>query len=71
MYTHAHTTICVSLIHTGASMLEALAQPFDRNKSHPAALEKQRFALSPMQVCACSAGWRCVFVLATQVLHLC
>lgn len=31
-------------------MLETLAQPFDRAKSHPAALEKRKYALTPIQV---------------------
>lgn len=31
-------------------MLEALADPFDRNMSHPAALETRKYALTPLEV---------------------
>lgn len=35
---------------TGVGVLETLARPFDRSRSHPAALEKREYALTPMQV---------------------
>jgi len=31
-------------------MLEALSKPFDRTMSHPAALERDKYALTPLQV---------------------
>jgi hypothetical protein len=49
-------------------MVQQLSEPFDPLMSHPAALEKRRYALSPMQAIAVCTRRQVKLVLRDKVL---
>jgi hypothetical protein len=53
---------------TGTAMVQQLSEPFDPLMSHPAALEKRRYALSPMQAIAVCTRRQVKLVLRDKVL---
>ena len=52
----------------GNAMVQQLAEPFDPANSHPAALEKRRYALSPVQAIAVTTRRQMKLVLRDKVL---
>eukprot|EP00878_Enallax_costatus_P035871 GHUV01040113.1.p1 GENE.GHUV01040113.1~~GHUV01040113.1.p1 ORF type:complete len:214 (+),score=71.06 GHUV01040113.1:149-790(+) len=52
----------------GNAMLQQLSEPFDPANSHPAALEKRRYALSPLQAIAVTTKRQMKLVLRDKVL---
>ncbi|KAF6263806.1 ABC-2 type transporter-domain-containing protein [Scenedesmus sp. NREL 46B-D3] len=52
----------------GTAMVQQLSEPFDPLMSHPAALEKRRYALSPMQAIAVCTRRQVKLVLRDKVL---
>ncbi len=49
-------------------MVQRLAEPFDRAASHPAALERRRYALTPGQAIAIATRRQIKLVLRDKVL---
>eukprot|EP00877_Chromochloris_zofingiensis_P010755 jgi/Chrzof1/5933/Cz16g21030.t1 len=52
----------------GHRMAEELEHPFDRNKSHPAALEHERYALTPWQAISAVTRRQAALVMRDKVL---
>jgi hypothetical protein len=52
----------------GSAMVQQLSEPFDPLMSHPAALEKRRYALSPLQAIAVCTRRQAKLVLRDKVL---
>lgn len=59
---------CLRISNAGSAMVQQLSEPFDPASSHPAALEKRRFALSPLQAITLTTRRQMKLVLRDKVL---